>query len=147
MGLMKADLADGGKFEEFVLEIVKKEHPTAERKPGYFPDYDIFVPDSSDTWECKFDRMSMRTGNIAVEFEYNKKPSGIAKSLAKYWVIGYWSKSEENWNTAFIIKEDLLKACDGKKTVKGGDGWKSKMYLLPVEELEQIENIIIHKSQ
>lgn len=141
------DLKDGGRFEDFILAKVQKQFPLAKKMEGYFPDYDIEVPETENTLECKFDRMSSQTGNLAIEFEYNKKPSGINRSLAKQWVIGYWRKPEQCWGYAVVEAEALKKACEGKRTVNGGDRWASRMYLLPVADLEKIPGIALYLEE
>lgn len=143
MSGIQSDLKDGNKFEDYILDIVKKDYPDAVRMEGYFPDYDIEVPGKDITYECKFDRMSQKTGNLAIEFEYNKKPSGINKSKAVWWVYGYFNKKNSKWMHAFIKTEDLKKQCDGYRVVNGGDRWASKMYLIPVEDFEKFEGIEI----
>lgn len=147
MSGIQADLKDGNKFEDYILSYIKQKYPKAFRKEGYFPDYDIEVPEIEDTVECKFDRMSQKTGNLAIEFEYNKKPSGINHTTATRWAIGYWNKAENCWKHAFIRTEILRKACEGKRTVKGGDRWASNMYLFPVTDFEKLKEAKIFKSE
>ena len=54
---------------------------------GYFPYYDIEITKDNvvTTYEVKADRQAHTTGNIAIEFEYNNKPSGISVTRADYY--------------------------------------------------------------
>lgn len=134
---IEKDFSDGDKFEEYVLGKVREKYPDATKTEGYFPDYDINIP-SKETLECKFDRLSKTTGNVAIEYQYNGKPSGIDHSKATMWVIGYWN---DRWKYAYVPVEELKKACKKCKTVSGGDRMSSRMYLLPVSQLETIEGV------
>ena len=49
--------------------------------------YDILFTDINLSFEIKNDNMMTRTGNIAIEYNYNNKPSGILTSEANYYII------------------------------------------------------------
>ena len=49
--------------------------------------YDIKFIDLNLTFEVKNDNQMNKTGNIAIEFKYNNKKSGILISEAKYYIV------------------------------------------------------------
>ncbi|MDP2654912.1 MAG: hypothetical protein Q8Q08_12900 [Candidatus Omnitrophota bacterium] len=53
---------------------------------GYFLDWDIET-DGGTTFEVKRDYKSLDTGNFFFEFEYEGRPSGIARTRADYFVL------------------------------------------------------------
>lgn len=83
--------------------------------------------------EVKYDQLSLKTGNIFVEYESRGKKSGLAKTEAEYycWAFG---------DTFHLIKtKDLKQRCrkyiGSGKDVFGGDNNTSKGILLPITEL------------
>lgn len=78
------------------------------------------------------------TGNIAIEFECNGKPSGLAVTEAEFWCH---ELRRENETLVYLIipTQKLKDLCgviymrDGFK--EGGDGSRSKMVLVPVREV------------
>jgi hypothetical protein len=90
--------------------------------------------------ELKADRMWMNTGNIAIETECRGKESGISTTEAKWFSIALTHN-----NTAlgfFLFRSDILRKRLEKmisqkdiKYVMGGDGKRSKLYLIPLKKL------------
>lgn len=124
----RKDLKEGHDFEDSICEFVQIKYPKAHRIKGYFKGYDIFVPEKEHKIECKFDRGSKETLNIAIEFECNKKPSGIATTEATHWIQKYY---DNGWKLAIGRVEVFRELCKGQRIVNGGDGWRSKLYLIP----------------
>lgn len=94
-------------------------------------EYDIMynVHELVATIEVKEDLMHTKTGNVAVEFWCNLKPSGITSTLADVWVYRladglYWSNVDE-------LKRNLKSR--PFRRVQGGDGRRSSMLLVPVD--------------
>lgn len=91
---------------------------------------DIF---SNKKVEVKYDQLSLKTGNIFVEYESRGKKSGLARTEAEYycWAFG---------DTFHIIKtKDLKERCrkyigTSRDTI-GGDNNTSRGILLPITEL------------
>jgi hypothetical protein len=87
--------------------------------------------------EVKTDTMAQRTGNIAVEFRCNGKPSGISTTEADYWafvVLG--------GRVIYFIEVNRLKQLAREEykisgSVKGGDYHLSEMILIPIKNLIQ----------
>lgn len=77
------------------------------------------------------------SGNIAIEYESYGKPSGIAATESDYWFHNL-CLGDTTFAT-LVFKTDVLKniisQLDHIRSVNGGDGYKSKMYLLNLEKL------------
>ena len=88
--------------------------------------------------EVKSERgMWMKTGNICVEYECWNKPSGIRATESDYWFHNLCVGDEEY--CTLVFKTDTLKKIVDKldtfKTVSGGDGNASRMYLVNLQKL------------
>ena len=88
--------------------------------------------------EVKSERgMWMKTGNIAIEYESYKKPSGIRARESDYWLHNLCVGDNEF--CTLVFKTDVLKTIVDKldyfKTVSGGDNKASKMYLVNLQKL------------
>ena len=138
------DLTKGQEFEDEICAFVQIKYPQAHRIKGYFVGYDIFVPEKEHKIECKFDRMSEKTLNIAIEFFDRDKPSGISTTTATHWIYKFHHNKE--WKLAIGRVEIWKKLCEGERIVKGGDGWKAKMYLVPKVKLLRERGIKIRKT-
>ena len=101
---------------------------------GYCKDWDIFIPELNFGIEVKSDKKSLETNNIVIEIEMNGKPSALATSKSKWWVI--YDGDKYNW---FII--DNIKKCilDNKlkyvQFIGKGDSKSKKAYLIKKELL------------
>lgn len=135
------DLIVGHDFEQFVLWFVRKKYPKASGVEGFFPWYDIYVPERNKHIECKFDRMSKKTGNLAIEYECRGKKSGISTTDANIWAIGYYDKE---WKMMMVPVEILKGACQNKFSVTGGDDGAAKMYLLNPQSLTREPGVKVH---
>jgi hypothetical protein len=124
------DLEMGDKYQHLMLDIL--EYDEYEMAKGNFKPYDIKIKNKSDTYtiEVKADRKTKTTGNVVIEFECNKKPSGITTTEADYWA--YFIDGTEDY---FLIPTDDIRNAikEGKysRTVKGGDGFRANMYVFP----------------
>jgi hypothetical protein len=90
--------------------------------------------DSDLLIEVKTDRLAIKTGNIAIEYECRGKPSGIAATKADWWAIQYTDGA-----ILFIKTERLKEICrrlyKTSANKSGGDDNASKMILVPLKEL------------
>ncbi len=139
----RQDLKEGKEAEEYICNFLQRWFPTASVFYGKKKEYDIEIPEIKEKMEVKYDRMSKDTGNVAIEFEFNGSPSGIEATGSDRWCIIF--AKEKEWYFAFIAVPHLKKICEGHRTVNGGDGYMSKMYLLPVDELFNFPFVTIHK--
>lgn len=125
-----ADLALGESRQELFLKLV--EYDDAEIMKGNFKPYDIRLKygDETTTIECKADRLTVSTGNIAIEYRCSGKPSGITSTEADYWAI-FIEGTREYY---LIPTHEITTAIHERKytrTTRGGDGYRSEMYLFP----------------
>ena len=95
------------------------------------------------TVEVKKDYQAHKTGNIAVEYSYKNKPSGISTTEAEY--IAYiLVDKDQNDCIAFFVKTEVLKRMcrkyfDTDRNKVAGDSYNSKVILLPIKELTNPE--------
>lgn len=92
--------------------------------------------------ECKRDRMALLTGNMAIEYEQNGKPSGIATSRADYWCYIFTDGDKDIFY--FIIPISTLKNIARKYYEEGcikhcGDN-NNVVVLVPTKELFNYKN-------
>jgi hypothetical protein len=83
--------------------------------------------------EVKYDQLSLKTGNIFIEYESRGKKSGISKSEAEYYCYAFG-------DTFHLVKtQDLKDRCrkylGTSRDTYGGDNNSSKGILLPITEL------------
>ena len=107
----------------------------AERRLG-----EIFSAKKIDKIELKTETWQWeQTGNICIEYKFNGKPSGIAATEADYWVHELRRDNETLCYLMFPI--DRLKYLGrefyhlGKTCAKSGDGRKSEVVLIPLNEV------------
>lgn len=133
------DIQRGDSVEYKILEIIQQTYPSANKKKGYFKEYDIEIPEIKTTVEVKYDEMSAVTGNLVVEIEFDGKPSALSTTTADYWLFvtptelmwikpsAIWSvihfhnysdrrfkgKGDTKYKRAFLVKEDhIRKLCN-----------------------------------
>lgn len=120
-------------MEEYILKILKKKFPYAYRTDCYTHIGDIIAI----AFEVKYDRRCYETGNIAVEYAYKEKPSGIEATGSTHWILV--TKKEVLILSVKKLKE-LIKTRQYKKTV-GGDDNQSRLYLIPLHDLRVISTV------
>ena len=128
------DLKRGKYHENVILEVIQKKYPRAFIKDGYCKEYDIFIPELKIGVEVKSDEKSKFTGNIVIEIEFNKRPSALITSKAKYWVIfdGY----DYHWFLKDKIKDCILEnKLKWVEFIGKGDTKSKKAYLIKKEIL------------
>ena len=97
----------------------------------------IEVKTERDWWE--------KTGNIALEYECNGKPSGISATQSDYW-IHILAKGNKNHCMLVFEVSRLKKIIDKYKdthTRMVGDGGRSKCVILPIKKLFDKETICL----
>jgi len=89
----------------------------------------VEVKSERDIWQ--------NTGNICIEYECWNKPSGIRATESDYWFHNLCIGDDEY--CTLVFKTDTLKKIVDKldtfKTVSGGDGNASRMYLVNLQKL------------
>ena len=130
-----SDLKMGNEYEQKYLTMI--DYDSYEISKGCFKPYDIKVMngDITTTYEIKADRMTARTGNVVIEYKCNGKPSGITSSEADYWVYFIVGTEEYIKIPTNVVRQFILDKKYTKK-IKGGDGYRSHMYLFPKNVFE-----------
>ena len=104
---------------------------------GEVGEYNLYKILKDSKLEVKRDRIALKTGNLAIEYEQNNKPSGIAISNAEYWCYIF---TKDNYDKAIIIIPiERLKVLARKYFKLGnikecGDNY-NKIILIPVEDI------------
>ena len=130
------DLRLGELAEIYVEDILTAHfHEEVERSAIGGKGYDL-ISKSGIRFECKYDKMSSITGNLALEYAYNGKPSGIKVTKADYWVQ---VMDGDVWiaHTQAILQL-LFAGYRRMMKVKGGDGGNSSMLLLKKEQWQKV---------
>ena len=128
MNKFQKDLKTGHEYEK--RSLLYLDYDTHEFIKGYHKEYDLEIikDDKKITIEVKSDKQASLTGNLAIEYKCNKKPSGITSTTADFWVYFIvYSDREECYKIPTEELKELVKGC---KKVSGGDGMRSRMYLL-----------------
>lgn len=137
------ELPQAQKGEAYVAKILNGRLS----KPGD-KDCDVVLSDGYGV-EVKYDKLSKKTGRVAIEYMAYKNETGIKRSGAYYYfVICYdrdWSEIVDGlkyngWWIGIMIKKDtLLQMIDFKpyRDVNGGDNRATKMKLIPVAEIRE----------
>jgi hypothetical protein len=86
MNTFKNDLDRGLNIEKKVLLMIQNKYPCACLVNAY-KGYDIWIPETHQSVEVKYDPKSKETGNIVIEIEMYDKPSGLMASTADWWVF------------------------------------------------------------
>ena len=137
------DLKQGEKIEQKFIELLNdtKKYYFITKLEGNFKYFDILAikPNGQiDTFEIKYDRQWNRTGNVALEYLANDKSGSIMTSKSKYIVYYldafYFTRTNilKNW----IIRDEIC------KYVKGGDGKRQTLILIPLKLFKSLFNKI-----
>jgi len=132
----KSDLKLGEEYQQKYLSLI--DYDSYEMATGNFKAYDIKITQHPHTKTCevKADRMTARTGNVVIEFECSGKPSGITSTEADYWVYFIVGTNEYIKIDTPVLRQ-LIADNKWTRKVKGGDGWRSNMYLFPKETFQE----------
>lgn len=140
-GTFRGDLNIGREWENLVVIVLQSLGFEYLDSP-YTDDYDVEMKYNEDiaTFEIKTD--FKRTGNIVIEFECNGEPSGISKSLAKFWCFVF----PYDWQLWIIRAENLKELCIAGDVVIGGYKARSKLYKFDKMQVMMNFNVIEYKK-
>ena len=136
-GNFKEDLEFSKQAEKYTEKKLKTKWPLARVLVGYNKDGDVEIPEIKELGEVKFDRQTLETGNLFIEYESRKKPSGIVTTKSDFWVYYY---NPNNFEDHIYIRTKKLKEAINElkpKKVAGGDSWTSMGYLLNLKKLRE----------
>ena len=133
------DIARGESIECKILELIKETYPSANKKKGYFKEYDIEIPEISTTVEVKYDEMSAVTGNLVVETEFDGKPSALNTTTADYWLFVtptelMWIKPEAIWSVIHFHNYKL------RRFIGKGDNKYKRAFLVKTDHVRNLCN-------
>lgn len=142
MGDFKKDLSIGEIAQNFINKQLEREFGKMKVSRGLFGDYDL-TSDSGYTVEVKFDRKSKSTDNVAIEYRYRGKPSGISTTKAIEWIHIFYLNG---WVYCRIRREDLRNFIKTNiksiSRIKGGDNNMSDILLINKEDFTNRFNYI-----
>ena len=130
---MREELKKGERIEIEFLKIIQKKYPKARKIRGYWKDYDIYVPETGETYEVKYDIMSDRTGNFAFEYKHKGEWSGIATTKSNYWV-----QADEDYFYVFKtndLKMFLRASWKYLQRIDGGDNKWSRLIIIDKDDI------------
>lgn len=129
----KNDLLFGKKYEALAAsDYLPEDETLVETSPdGLFKGWDFRT--NKFKYEVKADRLAYKYGGktMFIEYECSGKPSGISTTEADYWFYFMVNPDGTNKHFRFSV-EELREKCKGCVSKAGGDGWRSRGYIVPV---------------
>lgn len=135
------DLKFGEKYEKIFLDS-RKNVVSYKKIDGQFKPYDLKISYENGRtikYEVKADRQTHITKNIAIEYKCNNIDSGITTTKAKYYIY-YIIKNDKIIDTYKISVKRIKRYINQHKyhkTIFGGDGGRSQMYLFNKDIFEK----------
>ncbi len=126
-------LQAGQNYEDKIINFMASRYDrlfVLDRPSGNFKYYD-FILSNGLKYECKYDRMSKKTGNIFIEYQQTGQPSGIITTTADIYVIG----TEEQ--TLFITVDALKNMILKKEFLKTYESKEKCGYVFNVASIER----------
>lgn len=138
----KEQLKQGQFYELQALEYF--DYTSYIQSQGNVKGYDLIL-DGTIKLEVKSEILAGITGNMAIENEYKGSPSGVNCTECDYWVHFVIKKdgSHDCYKLPIDKLKELVKNC---RQVVGGDGYNSKMYLLPVSKCKEYKSPKLNKE-
>jgi len=131
----KRDLKEGKIIEHKHLKLIQKIYPDAYIVDGYCKEWDIYIPSESMGIEVKSDKMSIKTGNIVIETEFNGKPSAMSTSKSMWWIF---DTGVEVIKVKLSDLKELVKSFNLVQFIGNGDSKMKKAYLIPIQSIRNI---------
>ena len=139
------DLKFGQKYEEIAKTLIPEDEVVKDSPQGKFSGFDFNT--NLYAYEVKADRLAYNYGckSMFIEFECNKKDSGINVTTADYWFY-FMVKPDESY-TCYEVPVNVLKEeCAKSRVVCGGDGGRVRGYIVITEKLQQYKIIQTHET-
>ena len=129
------DLLLGKKYEVILLDYLDKdEYDEVEFAPNQrFVEWDVKLKRGQleAKYEVKADRLTAKTGNFCIEYECAGQPSGISTTQADYYAYFVLDGSHQDLYLIPVARIKELIAQGAYKKMNGGDGYRSRFYLVP----------------
>jgi hypothetical protein len=133
MGQWKSDLAFGKHWEGIAISTIGE--GVVSVPEGNFKPYDFEA--NNLKYEVKADRLAHKYGcrTMFIEYECNGRPSGITSTEADFWC--YFMVKPVGFDF-YVIPVSVLRAeiPNALRMVSGGDGMRSKGYIMSVSKFE-----------
>lgn len=122
------DLSFGKTWEATAMNLVGGGEPGPE---GRFKPYDF--TSKGLKYEVKADRLAYKYGGrtLFIEFECSGHPSGISSTEADVWMY-FMVKPDGTYVCHTLPTAELRERCKGCPIKAGGDGYRSRGYIVPV---------------
>jgi len=146
----KIELGPAKRAENWVRETLEKDFGTVLGADDTEVHYDLLIRKTGKMVEVKYDKKSKNTGMVAIELSSYGKYKGILRSNSDFYaIVCYdrdWSeiingiKKKGMW-ICIIVNTAYLRELVTKKPYKevfGGDNKKTRMKLIPVEDIREI---------
>lgn len=147
----KLDLDVAKKTEKKVSAILLENFGWTTKHIGSGKGYDLLLEKDGKhiTVEVKEDFISDTSGNIAIEFESRRKPSGISVTSANYWVYVVHSPfySEFIWISTSKIRAIISNRLYKTLSVGGDKDSNTKFYLFDRKVFLKYSHIIHDESR
>ena len=123
----QSDLEFGNNYELLYTKIKNLHEPVISE--GKFSAYDIISDNVK--YEVKADRLAFKTNNLCIEYECNKKPSGISTTEADFYCYFVLKNNKEYdlYEIPVNVLKDEIQRKTYKRSMKGGTNYKSSFYL------------------
>lgn len=130
----------GKQAEEFVLKIFNDANLNAKKSDVELLEYDIefLIGKKKHTAEIKFDYMSVKTGNLAIEYWNSKKntASGISATKANIWIHCILDSGNITaWVANTKELTDYIRDNTAKKNIIGAGDNNACIYLYDVDKM------------
>jgi hypothetical protein len=128
------DLAFGKKWEAVAEAYIHESEMVVEVAPeGQFKPWDF--RSTLGSYEVKSDRLAYKYGckTMFIEYECSGNPSGIQSTEADFWMY-YMVKPSGDYVAYRIPVPELKEMCKGCVSKAGGDNYRSRGYIVPVDE-------------
>jgi len=148
------ELGPAKRAENWVREALKRDFGTILKADDMEVHYDLLIRKTGKRVEVKYDKGSQGSGKVAIELESYGKYKGIRRSNSDFYAIvcydGEWSEIVEGMKKTgmwicIIIPTAYLREMVEKKPYRevfGGDNKKTKMALVPVEDVREASSKI-----
>ncbi len=145
----KIELGPAKRAEQWVKRTLEKDFGTVLEADDKEIHYDLLIRKTGKKVEVKYDKGSQGSGMLAVELENYGKYKGILRSKSDFYAIvcydREWSeivegiKKKGSW-ICIIISTNYLREMIAQKPYKeifGGDNKKTKMAMVPIEDVRE----------
>ena len=132
------DLKIGNKYEDKIEAYYQQKGFETHRKKDYTYDIGALLKiECKDQW-----KKCQKHGNLAIEVSCSGKPSGLTTTEAFYYInSAYYEDKIISLQTEVRQLKQLI-AENNYPLVKGGDGHRAMMHLIPVKAVVKISKII-----